>query len=191
MTMTRDEYNLWQFERGLIDDLLARVERVEREILTELGYPTGLVEIYTRLEATKAKTTTAKRAKQRAVHAMHTLAFIQRTRAALALGQENAREAAYAALHVGLYAGDAALNAVTRVNTRQGAGRGGTKTGEQTTLNANARYQQIARCFERWHRDEDLQEEYGKGPAAYAQAQTGYSYRTVVRAAKRLGLRGQ
>jgi hypothetical protein len=40
----QDEYDLWKFQKGLLDEPLKRIEQAERAILVELGCPTDTVE---------------------------------------------------------------------------------------------------------------------------------------------------
>ena len=66
---------------------------------------------------------TALRARRRALHAMHVLVQIRATRRHLALGADNARLAAHAALLAGLYASDSAVLAIENGSTGKRGGK--------------------------------------------------------------------
>jgi hypothetical protein len=122
--MNPSDYPRWKLEQDLVENLLSRVESVERTILVELGCSTDPVAVSEVLSGEKQPPwprRTAKRSQQRALHAMHTLAFVAQTRHALAIGAENPRDAARWALLAGLHAGDGALSAVQRSKAK---GRG-------------------------------------------------------------------
>jgi hypothetical protein len=117
----REAFDRWQLEYQLVDGLLRRVEEAERAILGELGCPADPVGIDDILSG-KRRAPWPKRAdarqRHRARHAMHTLVHAATTRRYLALGEENSRLAAHAALLSGLHANDAAINAVIAMNRR-------------------------------------------------------------------------
>lgn len=46
MDLTREAYERWKLETGLIEEQLARIERAERAILKEMGCPIDPVATY-------------------------------------------------------------------------------------------------------------------------------------------------
>jgi hypothetical protein len=104
---TRAEFDDWQFEQRLVEDLLVRVEQAERAILTALRCPHDLPTIYAILNRERKEPwprRMARRDQRRARYAFHALAHVAETRRYLALGVENPRLAARAALLAGLFA---------------------------------------------------------------------------------------
>src|SRR5687767_4704774 len=104
-TAPADDDALWRFEMELVEAEISRREESERAILQSVGCSTDLVTIYEFLDDPKkapwARRRTAARDRRRALHAMHTLALLSQVRGHIALGEENARLAAYKALVAG------------------------------------------------------------------------------------------
>jgi hypothetical protein len=119
---SRDAHEQWALETKLIEDQLARIERAEHAILKEVGCPIDPAAIYAILAGEKPAPwpkRTAARDKQRALHAMHTLLAVQKTRRYLDPLHENPRLAAEAALMAGALAGDLLINAALGATSRR------------------------------------------------------------------------
>ena len=183
---TLAELDHWQWEWRLVEDLLARVERAERDILTALRCPHDLPAIYAILDSPKKPwpRRMTKRDQQRARYAMHALAHVAETRRHVALGVENARLAARAALLAGLFAGDAALQVALAAQADQMPRKGGHARGKQIAQRATAHDATIKKYLRRWEAsDEELQDLY-RSVATYIQTETGLPRRTIERRLK-------
>lgn len=115
-------YRVWELEHQLAEDLLRRVENVERALLMSLNCPTEPVDIYAILNREQPEPwprRTSARDRTRALQAMHVLLQIAEVRRSIALGHENARLAAHAALLAGLYANSGAIEAALGRKVRQ------------------------------------------------------------------------
>ena len=120
--MNREAYERWKLEFKLVDDQLVRIERTEHAILRNLGCPTDPAAIYAILAGEKLAPwpkRTAARDIQRALHAMHALLAVQKTRRYLGPQDENPRLAAEAALMAGALAGDVLINAALGATLRR------------------------------------------------------------------------
>jgi hypothetical protein len=189
--MNAAEYQTWQFEYRLIDDALARIERTECGILTALGCSTDLAVVYKILNGEQKPPwpkRTATCEKHRAALAMHTLAYIAETRRHLALGQENPRLAARAALMVGLYAeDDAALNTLFGARIRERFRAGGLTQGAQIAKKAKGVDAAIAKWARAWTNSDELKEQYGyRSPTKHVRVKTKLPTRTIQRRLKKL-----
>ena len=161
--MTEAEFRVWTLQAKLLNDLLSRVEHAEHAILTEMGCPRDPVAIFAILQGERVapwRKRTAVRDRQRAAHAMNTLALIASVRGHLALGKENAQQAAHAALLAGLHANDAAANAVLTIHTRTNQKTKGRKRGEDIARDATQHDPVIKKHYRRWNMGDELQDEY-------------------------------
>jgi hypothetical protein len=176
----REEYEQWQFEYKLVDNLLRSVEQAEQALLIELRCPIDPVAIYAILTGERPapwRRRMSARARTRALHAMHSLVQIQTARRHLALGEENSRLAAQAALLAGLHANnnDAAINATLVKSMRRGQRAGGwnrwkNKPTEKKDI--------ITRHKRAWDASDELSDSY-TSCAAYIRAKTGYPESTI------------
>jgi len=186
--MNADDFQLRRFESRLIEDRLAQIVRAECAILAELHCPTDPVAIYAILNGEQAApwpTRTAPRDKQRALHAMHALLWVGRTRSHIA--HDNARLAADAALTVGALAGDAALNAARGGRILAKAQDGGHIRGAQITEKAEAEDATIKKHHRVWEMSDEVQDQYGYNSSAkYVRVKTQLPPRTVQRRLKKL-----
>lgn len=83
MDLTREAYERWKLETGLIEEQLARIERAERAILKEMGCPIDPVATYAILAGEQPAPwpkRCAERDKRRAQHAMYVPLYVQQTR---------------------------------------------------------------------------------------------------------------
>jgi hypothetical protein len=186
--MDRAAFDRWQLENRLLEDLLCQVERHEQTTLREMNCPTDAVGIYRILNGETPAPwpkRTAARDRQRARFAMHALLQIAKTRQHLAIGQENPRLAAHAALLAGLHAN--AAMAVLAEPTVKGRKRAGDKTGQLTAAAAARNDSQIARYRRQWELSEHLQDEF-RSAAAYVADKTGIDKPTIYRRFRKLPL---
>lgn len=186
--MNSAEYARWSLERKLILDKLDQIERAEREILASVGCqvdPAGVYAVLAGEQAPPWPTRTTKRDRTRALHSMHTLLWVAEARRYLALGRENARLAAHAALMVGLFANNTGVEVALGRNARQRARAGGAARGAQIAQEARRNDATIARYYRRWQQSDELQDQFRSG-AAYVKAQTGLPLRTIQRRIERM-----
>jgi hypothetical protein len=184
----RDEYERWQLETKLVEAELERLERSERAILTSLKCPHEFVPIYAILTGEQRPPwpkRMARRDKTRALHAMHALAQIAKTRQYLALGQENARLAVHAALMAGELADDAAVKAAVAAQVTEARRKAGKKTSARIAQVARQHDDDIKKHARQWRMSEMLQVEYTTA-GTYIRAKTHLPARTIQRALKRL-----
>lgn len=190
---TPAEYERWQFERKLLEDLLARVEQAERAILDSLHCPTDPAAVFDVLEGKQPApwpARTAARARVRARHAMYTLALVAQVRSEIGLGRENALAAARAALLAGVHAGDAATHAVLAAQVQQDRRAGGRTRGAQKSRDARRHDETIARWERRWRESDELKDQFGdRSPVSCITHKTKLGARTIQRALKRLRTR--
>jgi hypothetical protein len=166
---SREELEQWQLEYRLVNDALTRCEEAERAILRSLRCPTDPAAVYTIVAGRVSApwpTRGAARSRQRALHAMHTLALVAEARRYFALGEENSRLAAFAAFRAGLLANDTAINAVLGLQVQRQRRNAGRVRGTMIRQDAARHDQAIRRYFAQWARDEDLHEEH-PSPATY------------------------
>jgi hypothetical protein len=124
-----------QFEADLLEQQIKRLEHSERAALKRLGCSTDLATIYailTREQPDPWPTRMAERNRRVALHAMHTLARLQKVRGHVAHGHENARLAAYEALLAGMSSNVAALGRLQRRNLYRASERAARARAEQS-----------------------------------------------------------
>ena len=184
---TLAELDHWQWEWRLVEDLLARVERAERDILTGApvsARPPG--DLRDSRQPEEALAAAYDEAGPTARPVCHARARPRRrdTPACRARGVENARLAARAALLAGLFAGDAALQVALAAQADQMPRKGGHARGKQIAQRATAHDATIKKYLRRWEAsDEELQDLY-RSVATYIQTETGLPRRTIERRLK-------
>ena len=159
----RAEYDRWKLEHQQLEEALTRIADAERAALAVYGCPTNPVLIDDFLKDHKRMDEEHRR---RIKFALHVLLKIDEVRRYTAIGHENARLAAYAALAVGALTNDKAAREVRRLTlkTRAEKRHGGQARGRQLTREAQARAHahdaELLTYMKRWKTSDELQEDY-------------------------------
>lgn len=198
--MTREEFQVYQLECGLLEKQLAQIEKHAREILTELGCVNTTPEaIYAILNGeapapwSKKKKSKRKIDKERARHAMFTLIHVRQTRQCLGPAKQNAPRAALEAMMAGAFGGDTLILAKLGAAFRPGQKKGGDNRGKQITAESakvtGVVKPQIKKHFDRWCISDELQDRY-PSEVTFIHEKTGIGRKTVERAVKLLKEKG-